>query len=223
MLELLLLLALAILVAAIWKPLTKTIFGALDGHADKVRAELDEAKRLREQAQTMLAEHQRQLAGGEGHAKTIVEHARTEAERQSERHRAELAAALERRTAQALDRIAQEEGPGPGRGPRPRRPPGGPHHRAPAPRPARRPPGPDPARRRHRRGRQEACLRSTARRRAPRDGSPAPLAMITGHEAERPWCGGPNPHWIRQAAATPVAGCRRPPAGRRSGRSRRAG
>jgi F-type H+-transporting ATPase subunit b len=110
MLELLLLLAMIILIALIWKPLSKIIFGALDGHADKVRAELDEAKRLREEAQTMLADYQSKLAGGEGHAKTIVEHARTEAERQAERHQAELAAALERRTARALDRIAQEEG-----------------------------------------------------------------------------------------------------------------
>jgi F-type H+-transporting ATPase subunit b len=109
MLELLLLIALAILIAVIWKPVSKIVFGALDGHAAKVRAELDEAKRLREQAQTMLAEHQRKLEGGEDHAKTIVEHAREEAERQSERHRAELAATLERRTQQAVDRIAQAE------------------------------------------------------------------------------------------------------------------
>ena len=109
MLELLLLIALVILFAVIWKPLSKTVLGALDGHAAKVRAELDEAKRLREEAQTMLAEHQRKLEGGEDHAKTIVGHAREEAERQSERHRAELAATLERRTQQALDRIAQAE------------------------------------------------------------------------------------------------------------------
>jgi F-type H+-transporting ATPase subunit b len=109
MLEVWLLIALVILIAAIWKPLSRTITGALDGHAAKVRAELEEAKRLREEAQSLLAEHQRQLAAGHDHAHTIVEHARVEAERQAERHRAELEASLARRTEQALGRIAQEE------------------------------------------------------------------------------------------------------------------
>jgi F-type H+-transporting ATPase subunit b len=109
MLEIWLLIALAILVAVVWKPLSRTITGALDGHAAKVRAELEEAKRLREEAQTLLAEHKRQLAAGHDHARAIVEHARVEAERQAERHHAELEASLARRTEQALGRIAQEE------------------------------------------------------------------------------------------------------------------
>jgi F-type H+-transporting ATPase subunit b len=109
MLEVWLLIALAILVAVVWKPVNRTIFGALDGHAAKVRAELDGAKRLREEAQSLLAEHKRQLASGQDQARAISEHARREAERQAERHRAELEASLARRTDQALGRIAQEE------------------------------------------------------------------------------------------------------------------
>jgi F-type H+-transporting ATPase subunit b len=109
MLEIWLLIALAILIAVIWKPVRRAIVGALDGHAGKVRAELDEAKRLREEAQSLLAEHKRQLAAGQEHARSISEHARREAERQAERHRAELEASLARRTEQALGRIAQEE------------------------------------------------------------------------------------------------------------------
>lgn len=109
MLELWLLIALIILIAAVYKPLTRTIFGALDGHTEKVRHELDEAKRLREEAQHMLAEHQRQLEGGQDQAKAIVEHARLEAERQSDRQRAELEAMLKRRADQAVGRIAQQE------------------------------------------------------------------------------------------------------------------
>jgi F-type H+-transporting ATPase subunit b len=109
MLEIWLLIALAILIAAVWKPVSRAIFGALDGHAGKVRAELDEAKRLREEAQSLLAEHKRQLAAGQDHARSISEHARREAERHAERHRAELEASLARRTEQALGRIAQEE------------------------------------------------------------------------------------------------------------------
>lgn len=109
MIELLLLISLLILFAIIYKPLTRTVFGALDGYAARVRAELDEAKRLREEAQSLLAEHQRRLAAGEDQAKAIVEHARAEVQRQTERHHAELEAALQRRTQQAMERIEREE------------------------------------------------------------------------------------------------------------------
>lgn len=109
MLELWLLIALFVLIAIIYKPLTRTIFGALDGHTAKVRAELDEAKRLREEAQSLLAEHQRRLAAGEDQAQAIVEHARAEVDRQTKRHQVELEASLQRRTEQAMDRIAREE------------------------------------------------------------------------------------------------------------------
>ena len=109
MLELWLLIALIILIVAIYKPLTRTIFGALDGHSAKVRAELEEAKRLREEAQSLLASHQRQLVSGSDQASAIVDHARLETERQIERHRVELEASLRRRTEHAMARIAQEE------------------------------------------------------------------------------------------------------------------
>ena len=109
MLELWLLVALLILVAIIYKPLTRTVFGALDGHAAKVRAELDEAKRLREEAQSLLAEHQRRLAAGKDQAQAIVDQARVEVQRQTERQGVELEATLQRRTEQAMERIAREE------------------------------------------------------------------------------------------------------------------
>ena len=107
MLELLLLVALLILIAIVYKPLTRIVFGALDGHAAKVRAELDAAKRLREEAQSLLAGDQRRLAAGEDQAHKIVGQA--QAEVQTERHRSELEAALQRRTAQAMERIEREE------------------------------------------------------------------------------------------------------------------
>jgi F-type H+-transporting ATPase subunit b len=109
MLELLLLVALIILIAIVYKPLSRTILGALDGHAAKVRSELEEAKRLREEAQRLLAEQQRKVAAGQDQAKAIVEQARAEAERQTRRHHVELEASLQRRTEQAMDRIAREE------------------------------------------------------------------------------------------------------------------
>jgi F-type H+-transporting ATPase subunit b len=101
--------ALIILFVLIARPLWRGLRGILDGHSEKVRTELEEAKRLREEAQSLLAEHQRQLARGEEQAQAIVEHAKAEAKRQTERHREELEAALGRRTEQAQARIAQEE------------------------------------------------------------------------------------------------------------------
>ena len=93
-------LALVVLIVLIFRPLSRTVVGALDGHTAKVRAELDAAKRLREEAQSLLANYQRQVANGEDQARAIVEHARVESERQVERHGAELKAGLKRRTEQ---------------------------------------------------------------------------------------------------------------------------
>ena len=104
-----LLVALVILIVAAWKPLSRMVTGALDGHAGKVRAELDAAKRLREEAQSLLAEHQRKLAAGETQAHAIIEHSRAESERQVKRHQEELEASLRRRREAAEARIAQEE------------------------------------------------------------------------------------------------------------------
>ncbi|MEM7043516.1 MAG: F0F1 ATP synthase subunit B [Pseudomonadota bacterium] len=106
----LLLLALIILGVVIWKTgLHNLILNMLDGHADKVRAELDEAKKLREEGQKLLADHQSKLAGGEEHAKKIAEQAEAETKRMIERHKAELDASLKRREEQAMTRIAQAE------------------------------------------------------------------------------------------------------------------
>lgn len=110
MYELLLLLALVILGIVIYKTgAHNMILGVLDGHAEKIRAELDEAKRLREEAQILLSEHQKKLSGGEDQAKKIIDQAEAEAKHMLERHEAELKASLKRREEQAMARIAQEE------------------------------------------------------------------------------------------------------------------
>ncbi|MEL6961758.1 MAG: F0F1 ATP synthase subunit B [Pseudomonadota bacterium] len=110
MYELMLWVALILLAIVIYKTgMHNMILGILDGHADKVRAELDEAKNLREEATKLLADHQAKLAGGEEHAKKIAEQAEAETKRLVERHKADLAASLKRREEQAMARIAQEE------------------------------------------------------------------------------------------------------------------
>lgn len=101
--------ALIIVIALAWKPAKKGILGALDGRAQRIASELEEAKKLREEAQSRLAELQRKQRDAMSEAEEIIAHARTEAER----HRDEAAKAMEeqlaRREQQAMDRIAQAE------------------------------------------------------------------------------------------------------------------
>ncbi|MGF1474938.1 MAG: F0F1 ATP synthase subunit B [Geminicoccaceae bacterium] len=107
--ELILAVALIIFVVALWKPASKAVAGALDSRAEKIRNELDEAQRLREEAQALLAKYERQLHDGEEQAAQIIAHAEEEAERQEKQAKADLETMVERRTQQAMDRIAQAE------------------------------------------------------------------------------------------------------------------
>ena len=109
MINLILLLALVILIVAVWKPVTKNIFGALDARSERIRAELDEAQRLHEEAKALLAKYQSQLQEGEQLAGEIEAQAETERVRLEERMRTDYEAAVKRRTEQAMDRIQQEE------------------------------------------------------------------------------------------------------------------
>ena len=87
----------------------KMVFKALDDRADAIRSELDEAKRLREEAQEMLASYQRKQREAEAEAEAIIEQAKAEAKHLKKEAREELAQRLERRTAMAEQRIAQAE------------------------------------------------------------------------------------------------------------------
>ena len=109
MLELVLFIAIAILIVIVWKPVKRNVLGALDARAERIRAELDEAQRLHEEAKSLLAKYQRQLQEGEQLAADIVAQAEAERARLEERMRADFDATVKRRTEQAMDRIAQEE------------------------------------------------------------------------------------------------------------------
>lgn len=81
----------------------------LDDRADRIRAELDEARRLREEAQALLADYQKKREAAEEEAKAIVEQARREADALAAETRKGLAETLERRTRLAQDKIARAE------------------------------------------------------------------------------------------------------------------
>ncbi|WGF87778.1 F0F1 ATP synthase subunit B family protein [Marinivivus vitaminiproducens] len=107
--EVWLIIALALLVIVVWWKAKDTVLGGLDARAERIRNELQEAERLREEAQAMLAQYQKQLHEGEARAQAITRQAEQDLERQTERRNEELEAALKRRTDQAMQRIAQAE------------------------------------------------------------------------------------------------------------------
>jgi len=87
----------------------KMISQALDDRATKIKNELDEARRLREEAQALLADYQRKAREAEEEAKSIIERARTESAAMAEDAREKLKESLERRTRMAQDKIARAE------------------------------------------------------------------------------------------------------------------
>jgi F-type H+-transporting ATPase subunit b len=82
---------------------------ALDDRAEAIRKELDEARRLREEAQNLLADYQKKHRNVGQEAEAIVDQARREAEALAHETRASLKTTLERRTKLAEDKIARAE------------------------------------------------------------------------------------------------------------------
>ncbi|NQU60458.1 MAG: F0F1 ATP synthase subunit B [Rhodospirillales bacterium] len=101
--------AFVIFVGAMAKPAGKLITGSLDTRSDKIRADLEEAENLREEAQDLLATYQRKQRDAIQEAEAMIVQAQTEAERLIQQGRERLEAVLERREKLAMDRIAQAE------------------------------------------------------------------------------------------------------------------
>ena len=80
---------------------------ALDGRANAIKTEIDEARRLRDEAQTLLAEQQRQQAQAKTQADQIIAEAhaaiKAEADKQRAAVDAELAKTVEAAEAQIAD------------------------------------------------------------------------------------------------------------------------
>ncbi len=82
---------------------------ALDARAVKIKAELDEARQLRDEAQTKLAEYQRKQRDALKEAEAIIAYAKAEAERVAAQGARDLEAAIERRRRMALEKVALAE------------------------------------------------------------------------------------------------------------------
>lgn len=85
------------------------ILTALDARSAAIAKELHDARRMREEAEKLLAEYQAKHAQAEAEAKAIVEAAKEQAAAVAEETRQSMMAAMARREKQADDRIANAE------------------------------------------------------------------------------------------------------------------
>ena len=83
--------------------------GMLDKRADGIKTELDEARSLREEAQTLLASYERKQKDVQEQADRIVAAAKDDAQRAADQARADLATSLERRMAAAEEQIGNAQ------------------------------------------------------------------------------------------------------------------
>ncbi len=87
----------------------KKVAEALDQRRDRIKAELDEAARLREEAHQLLQHYQRKQQEAEGEAELIISGAKAEAERMAVDAKAKMEEFVARRTKMAETKIAQAE------------------------------------------------------------------------------------------------------------------
>jgi F-type H+-transporting ATPase subunit b len=87
----------------------KMLTAALDDRARRVQAELDEARRLKEEAERLLAEYQGKQRQAESEAAAIISGARSEAERIAAEAKIKMEEFVARRTKMAETKIAQAE------------------------------------------------------------------------------------------------------------------
>jgi len=91
------------------KVLPGALFGALDGYAAKIKAELDEAQQLREEAQALLAGVKAQREDAERQAAGMIEAAKVDAARMAVEAKEKLEEQIKRRAEMAERKIAQAE------------------------------------------------------------------------------------------------------------------
>ena len=85
------------------------VMKSLDERADRIKAELDEARRLKDEAAELLAEYQRKQHAAEAEAQDIIAGAKAEAERLATEAKARIEDFVARRTAMAKTKIEQAE------------------------------------------------------------------------------------------------------------------
>ncbi|MGJ8527077.1 F0F1 ATP synthase subunit B family protein [Maritalea sp.] len=87
----------------------KQVMGMLDEKSKKIADDLDEAKRLREEAQSLLAEYERKRQAAEEEAQEIIDAAKAQATRLTEDAKQSLEELITRRTKAVEEKISQAE------------------------------------------------------------------------------------------------------------------
>jgi F-type H+-transporting ATPase subunit b len=87
----------------------RKVLASLDARQGRIKSELDEARRLREEAQALLAEFERKGREAEGEAEAIIASAKAEAERLAADAKTRMEDFVARRTKMAEAKIAQAE------------------------------------------------------------------------------------------------------------------
>ncbi|MGA0563219.1 ATP F0F1 synthase subunit B [Ancylobacter sp. VNQ12] len=85
------------------------ILAKLDARGDRIRQDLEEARRLKEEAQKLVAEYKRRQREAEAEAEAIISTAKVEAERLASEAKQKLEDLIVRRTKLAEQKIAQAE------------------------------------------------------------------------------------------------------------------
>ncbi len=101
--------ALLIFLALVWWKGRGTIVRMLDKRTEDIRRELDEARRLRAEAETLYAEIAKKQQEASETAAGMVKEAEAQAERIERESEVALDQAINRRREQALEKIAQAE------------------------------------------------------------------------------------------------------------------
>jgi F-type H+-transporting ATPase subunit b len=103
-------LAFAIVIAIFARAGMHTMIGSgLDKRAQNIADEINEARRMREEAQELLARYQRRQHEAESEAAAIIEQAKKDAKRMTLEAREKIEAQMERRAKAAEDKIARAE------------------------------------------------------------------------------------------------------------------
>ena len=92
-----------------WLGIHRTVLTALDHRAERIKAELDDARKLKDEAAKVLAEYKARRATAEREAADIVANARAEAERIAADAKVKMEDFVARRTKTAESKIAMAE------------------------------------------------------------------------------------------------------------------
>src|SRR5258707_1643459 len=87
----------------------RTVLTALDHRSERIKAELDDARRLKEEAEKLLAEYKARHASAEREAQDIIASAKADAQRIAAEAKTKMQAFVPRRTKTAESKIALAE------------------------------------------------------------------------------------------------------------------